>query len=625
MTKCKRLQKSRNTRAVRSLNIAAMQFLAAQRNDGSPPLHLTVSRREHYFQTLVRELAEQLGVAFAFVAELADRAPLRARTIARFGDGKLLPNSEYLLDGTPCHDVLQSGFAIVADGATSCFPQDKALGTMGIESYAGISLVDDAGDLIGWLAVMDRKPLADAARTRAALELFAGRTETELHRRHLQSALHRESLHRRSAEERAARVTRDAMLDDLTLLPKRTLFLERLDRALLRGGSRFAVLFIDLDRFKVINDSLGHVAGDALLREVGRRLRTILRGNDLAARLGGDEFTVFLDEVDEPAAVAIASRIERTIEKPILLDGHEVVVTASVGIAFNAPHYRRAEEILRDADTAMYRAKESGKARFEIFDSGMHDRAVDRLQIEMDLRRAVDRGQLHIVYQPIIRIGDGAMTGVEALLRWAHPTRGCVMPATFIPIAEETGLIVPIGDWVLDRVCVQLEEWQSRGVADIGVNVNLSPVQLRQYDIIERIDTIVRRHAIDPRRLRLEVTESAIMATPEATAYILRQISGLGIQLCIDDFGVGYSSLAQLLRMPFSSLKIDRSLVTGLAQCPEQREMVRAIHSLARTLNLQVVAEGVESAEQLAVLKELGIEYAQGFHLSTPRPPQDVR
>jgi len=608
-----------------------MQCAPSERNDGSPSVHLsralrgvTSVPRELYFETLVRELAQHLGVAFAFVAEVAEENPMRARTIARFGDGKLLPNAEYLLDGTPCHDVIRQGFTLVRDGATTCFPHDTALGTLGVESYAGIALVDDGGTLIGWLSLMDRKPIANEDLVRATLEFFAARTEAELHRRRLQSALHRESLQRRSAEERAARMVRDALHDDLTLLPKRTLFLERLDRALLRGGARFAVLFLDLDRFKVINDSLGHVAGDALLREIGRRIRTVLRANDVAARLGGDEFTIFLDDVDETAAAAIATRIERAIEKPMLIEAHEVVVTASVGIAFNAPHYRSAEEILRDADTAMYRAKDGGKARFEIFDCGMHDRAVDRLQIEMDLRRAAERGQLHLVYQPVVRIADGAMTGLEALLRWAHPVRGCVMPATFIPIAEETALIVPIGDWVLDRVCLQIEEWQSRGRADVTVNVNLSPVQLRQYDIIERIDTILRRRAVAPSRVRLEVTESAIVASPEATAYILRQIAGLGVQLCIDDFGIGYSSLAQLLRMPFTSLKIDRSLVVDIARCPEQREMVRAITSLARTLNMQVVAEGVESAEQLEVLKAAGVEYAQGFYLSVPRPPREI-
>jgi len=585
---------------------------------------VTAAGRDEFFGALVRELAQHLGVDFAFVAEVAGRDPIRARTIARFGDGQRLPNSEYLLDGTPCYDVVRAGFTLVQDAAHSCFPQDTALANIGIESYAGITLVDETGTLIGWLAVMDRKPIADAETTRAMLEFFAARTEAELHRTHLQSALRREAVQRRSAEERAARIVRDAMHDDLTLLPKRTLFLERLDRALLHGDGRFAVLFLDLDRFKIINDSLGHVAGDSLLREVGRRLRTVLRGNDFAARLGGDEFTIFLDDVDEPGAVAIATHIARAVEKPVLLDGQEVVVTASVGIAFNAPYYRRAEEVLRDADTAMYRAKESGKARFEIFDSGMHDRAVDRLQIEMDLRRATERGQLHLVYQPIVRIADGATVGVEALLRWAHPLRGCVMPATFIPIAEETSLIVPIGDWVLDRACAQISEWQSRGTTDLSVNVNLSPVQLRQYDIIERIDTIVRRQAVDPRRLKLEVTESAIMQSPEATSYILRQIAGLGIQLSIDDFGVGYSSLAQLLRMPFTSLKIDRSLVADLECAPEQREMIRAIASLARTLNLQVIAEGVESAEQIEVLKAAGVEYAQGFYISHPRAPQDI-
>jgi diguanylate cyclase (GGDEF)-like protein len=608
-----------------------MNCAPAERNDEAPPLQLTralravtVSPREEYFAALVREVAQHLGVACAFVAELVDHDPPRARTIARFGDGKHLPNGEYLLHGTPCLDVVERGFKLVPSGAQTCFPQDEAFVRHGIESYAGVSLFDHDGALIGWLSVADRKPIDNEHLTRATLQFFAARTEAELHRLRLQSALHRESLHRRSAEERATRLSRDAMHDDLTLLPKRTLFLERLDRALLRGNGCFAVLFLDLDRFNVINDSLGHVAGDALLREVGHRLRTVLRGNDVAARLGGDEFTLFLDGVEKAGAVAIAMCIAHAIEKPIVVDGHEVVVTASVGIAFNEPHYRRAEEILRDADTAMHRAKDSGKARFEIFNPGMHDRAVDRLQIEMDLRHAAERGQLHLVYQPIVRIADRVTTGVEALLRWAHPVRGCVMPNTFIPVAEETALIVPIGDWVLDRACAQMVEWQSRGMGEISVNVNLSPVQLRQYDIIERIDTIVRRHAVDPRRVRLEVTESAIMATPDATAYILRQIAGLGIQLCIDDFGIGYSSLAQLLRMPFTSLKIDRSLISEIAQCPEQREMVRAITSLARTLNLQVVAEGVECAEQLEVLRDTGVEHAQGFYLSRPRAPQDV-
>src|SRR5262249_54699112 len=287
-----------------------MECAPSERNGGAPALHLsralrnvTTAPREEYFDALVRELAQHLSVAFAFVAELAEDNPMRARTIARFGDGERLPNAEYLLDGTPCHDVVREGFALVRDSASTCFPHDTALETMGIVSYAGVALTTDDGTLIGWLALMDRKPIDNEDLVRATLEFFAARTEAELHRKHLQSALHREALQRRSAEERAARVVREALLDELTQLPKRTLFLERLDRALLRGDARFAVLFLDIDRFKVINDSLGHVAGDALLREIGRRIRTVLRGNDLAARLGGDEFTVFMEGVDERAAV----------------------------------------------------------------------------------------------------------------------------------------------------------------------------------------------------------------------------------------------------------------------------------------------------------------------------------
>jgi diguanylate cyclase (GGDEF)-like protein len=556
---------------------------------------ITAAGPECFFRSLVRELAQVLGADCAFVAELVERDPMRGRTVALWGDGRAIDNIDYGIDGTPCRDVIEHGFRIVAEGARTCFPADPIFAEQRIESYAGIALVD-SGALVGWLAVMSRRAFDDVDLVRAVLEFMAARASAELRARILHEAL--------------SVAQQKSLQDDLTALPKRTHFHQQIELAL-ESARPFAVLVLGLDRFRVINDSLGHPAGDALLSETANRVRGAIRPCDFAARLGGDELAILLDGAEERAALEIARRIADAVEHPLVIDGQDIYVTARIGIACSRGQYRSAGEVLRDAATAMHRVRGAGHARCEVFHPGMHVQAIDRMQIEMDLRRAIDRDQLYVVYQPIVTTRGREPAAFEALLRWRHPSRGLIMPSTFIPIAEETGAIVALGEWVLERVCRDMHRWPRA-----MMNVNVSALQLQRHDLARRVDAIVRERAS---RVRLEVTESAIAAHPEIAECALHDLRALGIQLCIDDFGIGYSSLASLLRLPFTSLKIDRSLITGIAGSPEHREMIAAIVTLAHNLGLQIVAEGVETAEQMALLEDAGVDFVQGFYISHPR------
>jgi diguanylate cyclase (GGDEF)-like protein/PAS domain S-box-containing protein len=415
-----------------------------------------------------------------------------------------------------------------------------------------------------------------------------------------------------------------ALHDDLTSLPNRVLFLDRLAQAIAYSKRHrhdlFAVLFLDLDRFKVVNDSLGHVIGDQLLVAIAQRLQTCLRPGDTIARLGGDEFTILLEHIHHASdATAIAEQIYHALQSPFQFNGHEVFTTASIGIALSAPGYERPEDILRDADTALYRAKEQGKACYAVFDSLMYDRAVALLQLETDLRWAIERQEFRLHYQPIVSIATGAITGFEALVRWQHPKRGLISPAEFIPVAEETGLIVPIGQWVLQESCQQLCQWQAQfpSSAPLTMSVNLSTKQFSQPDLAQQIDHILQQTGLDPTCLKLEITESGIMQNDQFAALMLKQLKQLRIQLCIDDFGTGYSSLSRLRHFPIDVLKIDRSFVS-LMQEKENAEVVRAIVTLAQNLGMEVVAEGVETEAQLTQLLHLHCHYGQGYFFSKP-------
>jgi diguanylate cyclase (GGDEF)-like protein/PAS domain S-box-containing protein len=426
------------------------------------------------------------------------------------------------------------------------------------------------------------------------------------------------------------RLWRDAREDAVTGLPNRVLLLERLahavERARADAESSYALLFVDLDRFKVVNDSLGHGVGDELLAAAGRRLLGTVGRSDLVARMGGDEFGVFLDGAGHERAAEVARAIQEAFTAPIPVRGHEVFTTTSIGVAMRATLHETPEDVLRDADSALNRAKALGKNRWEFFKSTMRAGAMARLRVENDLRRALARHELRLVYQPIINIRDGELVGLEALVRWDRPGQGAMSPAEFIPIAEETGLIVPIGEWVLRQACAQLAAWdvESNGVDWLVVNVNVSGRQL-SAELIEQIDRAVLDAGISAARLKLEITESVIMDSPAAAADLLRRIKQRGIRICVDDFGTGYSSLGHLVRLPIDTMKIDRMFVMGMPSDIHTAEVVRSIVALAESLRLEVVAEGVETEQQRRALEKLGCAYAQGYLFAKPLEAAQVR
>jgi diguanylate cyclase (GGDEF)-like protein len=448
-----------------------------------------------------------------------------------------------------------------------------------------------------------------------------------------QAEHHIEELSRHIAEQdrisKALQESKDhfrhaAFHDELTDLPNRALLTEHIKLAIERPRSRdeqfFALLFLDLDRFKNINDSLGHIAGDQLLVATARCLEDCMRPMDTVARLGGDEFAILLDGLDHvDDAILVAERIQQSLTRPFTLNGHEVFVTTSIGITFSNGGYQDPENVLRDADTAMYRAKESGKARYEVFNSTMHSRAVALLKLENDLRRAIERNEFKVYYQPIIDLTTDQVSGFEALVRWYHPDRGLVPPDEFIGIAEETGLIVEVGSMVLREACRQLREWQaSAELKSLTVAVNLSAKQFAQQDLVKQVKEILRETGLEPRYLKLEITETVVMENAEVARNMLSQLCALGVQLSIDDFGTGYSSLSYLHRFPVTALKIDRSFIGRMGAHGENCEVVKTINTLARNLGMSVVAEGIETEDQLLQLKAMGCDYGQGYHFSRP-------
>ena len=418
----------------------------------------------------------------------------------------------------------------------------------------------------------------------------------------------------------------DALHDSLTGLPNRALFMEELQLAIDRRRRRpaygFTVLFLDLDRFKIINDSLGHMAGDTLLIEVAHRILKCLRPGDRVARLGGDEFTVLLDDVDDvTGATHVADRIHHEMQAPFLLSGREVFSGASIGIALSRSGYHEPAAVLRDADLAMYRAKRRGGGRYEVFDLRMHQGAIARLELETDLRRALDRQEFALVYQPIMADDGQRIAGFEALARWNHPRRGLVQPDTFIPVAEETNLTFALGRWVLHEACRQLRAWQTNlhGMR-LGVGVNVSGRQLLAPNLTDEVAAALEETGIEPRFVHLEITENVLMQDVDAAADVLAALKALGVRLHMDDFGTGYSSLSYLRRFPLDGLKIDRLFVSRMDE-PQNLELVRTIVALAHNLGLQVVAEGVETPLQRRQLREMSCELMQGYLFSPPLDP----
>lgn len=440
--------------------------------------------------------------------------------------------------------------------------------------------------------------------------------------KHEQETLREEIARRKKVEEQLAH---DALHDPLTNLPNRTLFLDRLDHALQRTkqhqNDSFAVLYLDLDRFKIVNDSLGHSAGDQLLIETGHRLVASVGTVNTVSRLGGDEFAILLEDAqDVEEAIRVADQIQHTLAAPFDLSGNHINTSASIGIVPNATDYAQSGDILRDADTAMYSAKAQGKGRHEVFNVAMRDRAIARLTLEADLKHALERHEFRIHYQPILRLHDKQITGFEALLRWAHPKRGILHPAEFLAAAEEIGLMAPINWWVMDEACHQMREWQVQFQNDppLTISVNISPQHLTEPDFIAHVKKILRENDLAPGSLLLELTEKVIVEESPFITRILEDLQALGVKVQIDDFGTGYSSLSYLQNLPAETLKIDRSFISRMGESRDGAELIRAIVALGRALGMKVIAEGIETADQLSRLEEFDCEYGQGYLFAKP-------
>ena len=522
-------------------------------------------------------------------------------------------NFEYNLANTPCQQVIGGSSCHYPKNLQKIFPQDLELIKLNAESYIGVPLVNSSGKILGHLVVIDERPIEDGSTELAILKIFAARAAAELERQKVEEQL-----------------AHDALYDRLTDLPNRYFFSNHLNRALEKYRRdcerKFAVFFLDLDRFKYVNDSLGHNSGDLLLVAIAQKLRTCLRASDILARLGGDEFAILLEDIHSfNEATRLAERIQQSLESPFHLGIHEVFTSVSIGIAFSEPGLDSPEELLRNADIAMYKAKALGKTRYELFDETLHIEVVNRLLLETDFRHSLDRGEFRLHYQPVISLVDGRVIGFEALVRWQHPQRGCVSPEEFIPLAEETGMIISLGWWILQEVCYQLREWQIQfNNPSLTIGVNISQKQFSQPHLIDSLIQILQTTGLEAHSLQLEITESLLMDNTQATMETLRQLKALGCQLHLDDFGTGYSSLSYLHSLPIDVLKIDRSFVEAIDSEGNNSEMVEAIVMMAKSLGLKVIAEGIETKTQLAKLQTLQCLYGQGYLFAQPLDPRSL-
>lgn len=603
---------------------------AAQPHLGSVWLFEDVSERkaeELAVRSLVLEQQAILDNASAGIAFLKDRVILRCNR--RFGE----------MLGYPPEELLQRGTRFM-------YPSEKAWRDAAYvypvlargEAHAREEQLMRRDGSLFWCRLTGRA--VDAAHPeQESVWLFddvteqrAAREDLELRVRERTAELARsnERLLAEMAERQLVenRVRHLANHDELTGLPNRRLLLDRLAQALAlarRAEEQLAVMFLDLDRFKTINDSLGHAVGDALLRGVAQRIVGIVREGDTVARIGGDEFVILLPRIESGTqASVVAAKVMETLAQPLRLEGHELHVTASVGIAVFPSDGETPETLLRNADSAMYHAKEAGRDNHQFFAAQMNVTAQQRLELENDLHHALQRNELFLHYQPRIDLGLGRLVGVEALVRWHHPRRGVLHPGAFIALAEETGLITRVGEWVLREVCRQLLDWQRQGLPTFPVAVNLSPRQFGQRHIAERIGEILLETGVPSSLIELEITETSLMQHTEQTLGTLSRLHKMGLKLAIDDFGIGYSSLSYLKRFPVDQLKIDQSFVRDIGADPANAAIVSAIATLAHNLRLQVVAEGVETGEQLDAVRLAGCGQAQGFLFSRPVAPEDV-
>jgi diguanylate cyclase (GGDEF)-like protein/PAS domain S-box-containing protein len=564
-------------------------------------------------QEAVAGAADLLGVEISAVWELL---PAESALVLRAGIG--WPESAFGSLRYPAGEGSQAGYTLLSGApvmvedwdSETRFDQPKFGGR---RTGAGLSVKIEgrSREAFGVLVIQSMAPRSFAPGDIDFLQALANVLADAIERQAIEDAIRERAVH-----------------DPLTGLPNRVLFVDRLEHALARLGrqdSLAAILFLDLDHFKLVNDSLGHHVGDELLTAAAPRLRQALRSSDTVARFGGDEFGILLEDIaSEHDAIETAERIAAIFARPFVLSGSEHFVTTSIGIAL-ARGGEQADELIRDADAAMYRAKDRGRARYEVFDEGMRGRAIERLRVENDLRRAVERGELRLEYQPVVSLRNFSIVGVEALLRWRHPQRGEVPPSEFIPIAEENGLIEPIGRWVLEHACRQAAQWYKArpDAAPLTMSVNLSAVQVRR-SLPDIVRSVLRSTGLDPACLSLEITETVMVRDADGLGEVLEALKALGVRLVLDDFGTGYSSLSYLTRLPLDVLKVDRSFVDGLGSESRDTAITETIIAMSRALSLEVVAEGVETSEHVRELSRLGCGLAQGFHFSRAVPAEEI-
>ena len=567
-----------------------------------------------FFYSLVYHLTCALSVSYAFVTECVEKTiPERVCTLAFWCKEDFGENFEYSIANTPCEKVIAGLSCHYPRKLRTIFPLDHDLLRLNAESYVGVPLVNSSGRILGHLVVIDERPMQDGSTELSILKIFAARAAAELERQ--------------KAEQQLAY---DALYDRLTDLPNRSLLSNHLNRALKKyrrdPSRKFAVFFLDLNRFKYVNDSLGHKSGDLLLKGIAQRLKTCLRASDILARLGGDEFAILLEDIQTLSeATKLAERIQQSLKSPFHLGIHEVFTSVSIGIAFSDPNLNSSEDLLRNADIAMYKAKNLGATNYELFDESLHIQVVNRLHLETDFNHSLDRGEFRLHYQPIVSLVDGQVIGFEALTRWQHPQRGYVSPGEFIALAEETGMIIPLGWWVLQEVCYQLKEWQLKFKnPNLTVAVNISQKQFSQPHLIDSLIQIVQTTGLEAHSLQLEITESLLMQDVQITMETLKQLKTLGFGLHLDDFGTGYSSLSYLHSLPIDTLKIDRSFVRAIDSEGNNSEIVETIVMMAKSLDLKVIAEGIETQAQLSRLQALQCLYGQGYLFTKPLNPHSL-
>lgn len=558
-----------------------------------------------FFQQLVLLLSRVLKVDYVLIGILDPEHTGVVHTLAVSKLGKLQGNGAFLLKNLPCGDILDKNVSYLDNLGFQFEQENNLLKGMRISSSLAVPLIDSRDQVCGLLLAMHSRPMEDPEFAQTMMNILAQRASAEIERKLIEDQLKYRAGH-----------------DALTDLPNRFLFNEQLNLALEtsgRHGLMTAVIYIDLDNFKNINDTMGHVMGDRVLVYIGATLAGNLGEQGMIYRMGGDEFTIILPGVPDTAYVEqIAHTMLDSISRPVILDGYEYNITSSIGIAVYPQDGQNSETLLRNADTALYSAKGKGKNNFQLYTLAMNERINDHLAMEKNLRQAILSEEFLVYYQPQVKTRDGHLTGVEALIRWQHPEKGLLYPSQFISVAEDTGLIKPIGEWVLLTACAQNKRWQAMGLQPFRVSVNLSPYQFLQHGLVETVERALTETGLEGKWLELEITEGMAMQDVARTISTLQELQQLGISIAIDDFGTGYSSLSYLKQFPINRLKIDQSFLRNSNFQSDNGAIVKAIIMLAHNLNLGVIAEGVETEEQRVFLKECGCEEMQGYLFGRP-------